>query len=314
MISIPPLESQLISLLSTTAAVHHHLPPSLLSSSQLCPRLPPISTAASRCFFHPVSGPLRSFSVAATATFMANSVPPRNGVYTVGDFMTRKEDLHVVNPTTTVDEALELLVENRITGFPVIDDTWKLVGLVSDYDLLALDSISGGGRTDTNMFPEVDSTWKVGWRTHYTPNGCQVEGERLWHGVPMMAKCHSQRLLGLRSGDKGQMEALSDFFLRALISPSRVNAFFTICCRKTFNEVQKLLSKTNGKLVGDLMTTAPVVVRESTNLEDAARILLETKYRRLPVVDSEGKLVGIITRGNVVRAALQIKRANETKA
>lgn len=156
--------------------------------------------------------------------------------------MTRKEDLHVVNPTTTVDEALELLVENRITGFPVIDDTWKLVGLVSDYDLLALDSISGGGRTDTNMFPEVDSTWK------------------------------------------------------------------------TFNEVQKLLSKTNGKLVGDLMTTAPVVVRESTNLEDAARILLETKYRRLPVVDGEGKLVGIITRGNVVRAALQIKRANETKA
>ncbi|CAI9766842.1 unnamed protein product [Fraxinus pennsylvanica] len=174
----------------------------------------------------------------ASSTLTANSVSPRNGVYTVGDFMTKKEDLHVVKPDTTVDEALEMLVENRITGFPVIDDNWKLVGLVSDYDLLALDSISGSGRTDTNMFPEVDSTWK------------------------------------------------------------------------TFNEVQNLLSKTNGKMVGELMTPAPVVVRESTNLEDAARILLETKYRRLPVVDGDGKLVGIITRGNVVRAALQIKRAN----
>ena len=40
---------------------------------------------------------------------------------------------------------------------------------------------------------------------------------------------------------------------------------------QTFNEVQKLLSKTNGKMVGDLMTPAPVVVRETTNLEDAAR-------------------------------------------
>lgn len=40
---------------------------------------------------------------------------------------------------------------------------------------------------------------------------------------------------------------------------------------QTFNEVQKLLSKTNGKVVGDLMTPAPVVVRETTNLEDAAR-------------------------------------------
>lgn len=29
---------------------------------------------------------------------------PRNGVYTVGDFMTRKEELHVVKPTTSVDE------------------------------------------------------------------------------------------------------------------------------------------------------------------------------------------------------------------
>lgn len=162
-------------------------------------------------------------------------------MYTVGDFMTRKEDLHAVKTTTTVDEALEILVENRITGFPVIDDDWKLVGLVSDYDLLALDSVSGGGQTDTSMFPEVDSTWK------------------------------------------------------------------------TFNEVQKLLSKTNGKVVGDMMTPAPVIVRETTNLEDAARLLLKTKYRRLPVVDVEGKLVGIITRGNVVRAALQMKRANEKK-
>lgn len=156
--------------------------------------------------------------------------------------MTTKEDLHVVKTTTTVDEALETLVDNRITGFPVIDNDWKLVGLVSDYDLLALDSVSGGGRSDTSMFPEVDSTWK------------------------------------------------------------------------TFNKIQKLLTKTNGKVVGDLMTPAPVVVRETTNLEDAARLLLETKYRRLPVVDAEGKLVGIITRGNIIRAALQIKRANESEA
>ncbi|XP_016719100.1 CBS domain-containing protein CBSX1, chloroplastic isoform X1 [Gossypium hirsutum] len=187
-----------------------------------------------------------AFVVAASGTLTANSVSPRGGVYTVGDFMTGKEDLHVVKPTTTVDEALEALVEHRITGFPVIDDDWKLVGLVSDYDLLALDSISGR-RTENDLFPEVDSTWKSS-------------------------------------------------------------------ILQTFNEIQKLLNKTNGQVVGDLMTPAPLVVRETTNLEDAARLLLETKYRRLPVVDVEGKLVGIITRGNVVRAALQIKREIEGKA
>ncbi|GAB2251822.1 hypothetical protein Droror1_Dr00004669 [Drosera rotundifolia] len=181
-------------------------------------------------------GVRRSESVAASRTLMRNSLH-KSGVYIVSDFMTRKENLQVVKPSTSVDEALEALVDNRITGFPVVDDDWKLVGVVSDYDLLALDSISGSARSDNSMFPEVDSTWKV------------------------------------------------------------------------FNEIQKLLSKTNGQVIADVMTLAPLVVRETTNLEDAARLLLETRYRRLPVVDADGKLVGIITRGDVVRAALQIQRS-----
>ncbi|KAK7307645.1 hypothetical protein VNO77_40889 [Canavalia gladiata] len=216
------------------------LPLHPLPSATHRPLWQPLATAS----FHR-SAPfprLRAQPLLAANTLTANSVSPRSGLYTVGDFMTKKEELHVVKPTTSVDEALEALVEHRITGFPVIDDNWKLVGVVSDYDLLALDSISGHGRTDNSMFPEVDSTWK------------------------------------------------------------------------TFNEVQKLLSKTNGKLIGELMTTAPMVVRETTNLEDAARLLLETKFRRLPVVDAEGRLVGIITRGNVVRAALHIKRESQKKA
>ncbi|KAG2244614.1 hypothetical protein Bca52824_093541 [Brassica carinata] len=154
--------------------------------------------------------------------------------------MTGRQHLHVVKPSTSVDDALELLVEKKVTGLPVIDDDWNLVGVVSDYDLLALDSISGrSSQNDTNMFPNVDSSWK------------------------------------------------------------------------TFNELQKLISKTHGQVVGDFMTPSPLVVRGSTNLEDAARLLLETKFRRLPVVDSDGKLIGILTRGNVVRAALQIKRETE---
>ncbi|XP_048336898.2 CBS domain-containing protein CBSX1, chloroplastic [Ziziphus jujuba] len=223
---------------------HRSLPSSFLfpclhSHPRPLPIPPSLSTRHRLTSSRGFSGNRPSAVVASSGSHVVNSVPPRNGTYTVGDFMTKKDNLHVVKPSTTVDEALQALVEKRITGFPVIDDDWKLVGVVSDYDLLALDSISGGSQNDTNLFPNVDSSWK------------------------------------------------------------------------TFNEIQKLLSKTNGKVVGDLMTTAPLVVRETTNLEDAARLLLETKYRRLPVVDGDGKLVGIITRGNVVRAALQIKRANE---
>ncbi|XP_047341763.1 CBS domain-containing protein CBSX1, chloroplastic-like [Impatiens glandulifera] len=177
-------------------------------------------------------------SVSAVLPCSTNSSTTTAGTWTVGDFMTRKAHLLVVKPTTTVDQALEILVEKRITGLPVIDDDWKLVGVVSDYDLLALDTISGGAvHADSDMFPDVNSTWKV------------------------------------------------------------------------FNEIQNLLSKTNGKVVGDLMTPAPLVVHEETDLFEAVRLLLETRHRRLPVVDNEGRLVGVLTRGDVVRAALKIKWA-----
>ncbi|XP_073002402.1 CBS domain-containing protein CBSX1, chloroplastic-like [Typha latifolia] len=229
------LSSSPVALVSASSRLSHPSP-LLLRRAAVSP---PSSLFCRRPKCSDLVGLTRLPVVAKNGALMANSTGQNSGVFTVGDFMTKREDLHVVKTTTTVDKALEMLVENRITGFPVVDDDWKLVGVVSDYDLLALDSISGSGLSDTSMFPEVDSTWK------------------------------------------------------------------------TFNEIQKLLSKTNGKVIGDVMTPAPLVVRETTNLEDAARLLLETKYRRLPVVDGAGQLVGIITRGNVVRAALQIKRAND---
>uniref|UniRef100_A0A5B7A5V5 CBS domain-containing protein n=1 Tax=Davidia involucrata TaxID=16924 RepID=A0A5B7A5V5_DAVIN len=225
-----------------TSPVHHHQLPCTLSYHSRLPQRPsflPTCSISRRRLQYSDRVVEHRLPASLTAAGTTNSMPPRDGTYRVGDFMTKKEDLHVVKTTTTVDEALETLVEKRITGFPVIDDDWKLVGIVSDYDLLALDSISGGGHADTNLFPDVDSSWK------------------------------------------------------------------------TFNEIQKLLGKTNGKVVGDLMTPAPLVVLETTNREDAVRLLLETKYHRLPVVDGDGKLVGILTRGNVVRAALKIKHASE---
>ena len=62
------------------------------------------------------------------------------------------------------------------------------------------------------------------------------------------------------------------------------------------------------------MTPNPVVVRPETNIEGAARILLNKKVRRLPVVDESGKLIGMFTRGDVIRAALRARNASKASA
>ncbi|EIE19786.1 cystathionine beta-synthase [Coccomyxa subellipsoidea C-169] len=137
---------------------------------------------------------------------------------------------------TSVDEALELMVKHRVSGLPVLDESNRVVGVVSDYDLLSLDAVSGKMQ-EAGFFPRADTNWD------------------------------------------------------------------------SFHEVQKLVLKNAGRVVGDVMTENPVVVRANTDMTSAARMLLDTRVRRLPVVDDDGRLVGIFTRGDVIKAALDVRRA-----
>jgi CBS domain-containing protein len=41
----------------------------------------------------------------------------------------------------------------------------------------------------------------------------------------------------------------------------------------------------------------------------ARRLLLSKKIHRLPVVDGSGRLVGVLSRGNLVKAALAVRKA-----
>jgi len=48
-------------------------------------------------------------------------------------------------------------------------------------------------------------------------------------------------------------------------------------------------------LVGERMTKRPVTTAPDTPIEEALKLMRESKVRRLPVLDKKGKLVGIIT-------------------
>ncbi len=48
-------------------------------------------------------------------------------------------------------------------------------------------------------------------------------------------------------------------------------------------------------LVADIMTPDPVTVTPATTLQEAVRLMMQGGFRRLPVVDEEGQLIGIVT-------------------
>jgi len=56
--------------------------------------------------------------------------------------------------------ALESLVEHKITGLPVVDAEGKVVGVVSDYDMLTLDNVSGRMEA-AGIFPTASMDWEA---------------------------------------------------------------------------------------------------------------------------------------------------------
>lgn len=71
--------------------------------------------------------------------------------------------------------------------------------------------------------------------------------------------------------------------------------------RKRFEED---LRKTLGGQVRDVMTTDPHTIGPDATLEQAATLLHAHDVSRLPVVDDDGRLVGLLARGDIVRSMI----------
>ncbi len=144
---------------------------------------------------------------------------------TVAEIMTA--DPITVSPETSLQEAIRILAEKKISGLPVVNSQGKLVGIISETDL----------------------TWQA-------------------TGVDTPPYI---------------------MFLDSVIylqNPAKHN-----------QEVHKAL----GQTVEEAMSDRPVTIKGNQLVREAARIMHEKKIRRLPVVDDQSQLIGIITQGDVIR-------------
>jgi CBS domain-containing protein len=60
-----------------------------------------------------------------------------------------------------------------------------------------------------------------------------------------------------------------------------------------------------GTRVEQVMSSPPVTVPETLRLEEVATQLLQRRLRRVPVVDGQGRLVGIVSRSDILRWAVR---------
>ncbi|MBE9053773.1 CBS domain-containing protein [Nostocales cyanobacterium LEGE 11386] len=145
---------------------------------------------------------------------------------TVADVMSR--DPIVVRPETPLKEAIQTLAEKRIGGIPVVDDVGKLVGIISETDLM----------------------WQ---ETGVTP-------------------------------------------------PAYIMFLDSVIYLQNPATYDRDLHKALGQTVGEVMSKNPVTISPDKTVKEAAQLMHDRRVHRLPVLDSAGQVVGILTRGDIVRA------------
>jgi CBS domain-containing protein len=59
-------------------------------------------------------------------------------------------------------------------------------------------------------------------------------------------------------------------------------------------------AKARGDFAGDVMTTPAITVGPEATVVEAAKLMIEQDVKRLPVVDSDGCLVGIVSRADLL--------------
>lgn len=152
-----------------------------------------------------------------------------------------------ISPDMSVEEAIRLLVSKGISGLPVTDpETKKVLGVVSGYDVIALDRSfnkkKAATKVDDGMFPKIGSCEKY-----------RGDTKNMWNN---------------------------------------------------FLELQEVMSRASAQTVGEIMHDA-YVVNQDESMDAAATKVIEDKVHRLTVLDDEGRLVGVLSRGDIMRATLR---------
>jgi CBS domain-containing membrane protein len=116
----------------------------------------------------------------------------------------------------------------------------------------------------------------------------------------------ARRLSGLRISGMPVVDA--DNRVLGIISEADILSLAGVKKGHTFKDVlrhvlgEPLPVRKKGNTVGEVMSSPAITTDPDRDIRDVASILDEKRIKRLPVVDEEERLVGIIARADIVRA------------
>lgn len=107
--------------------------------------------------------------------------------------------------------------------------------------------------------------------------------------------------------DRGQVVGVvSEADLLFKEKPIRMPLYLTfldsIIYLEPLDKFKQQLKKSLGIFVADVMTSKPITIFPNAPVSQAAELMLAKSINRLPVVDETARLVGIVTRNDLLKA------------
>jgi CBS domain-containing protein len=84
--------------------------------------------------------------------------------------------------------------------------------------------------------------------------------------------------------------------------PHHLNIMGGVIYLESMKHFEERIKKAFASKAEDMMTPDPITVTPDAPVEEAARLIAKHKHNRLPVVDDDGRLVGVVTRLDVLDA------------
>lgn len=223
----------------------------------------------------------------------------------LSEIMTR-EPL-AVNPETPVVEIVELLLKESFKAVPVIDAERRVIGIISDGDLIERGGMPlrlsvGQVLDEATLREHIRSIREAGQRARdiMTPSPVCLDARTpIDQAARRMVQANLKRLPVIDEQGK-----LVGMLSRVDVLHSLVNAPPGVQAH----------AQVNGTTVGEVMSLNVPVVEEHTPLPDIVDKMVDGDWRRVIVVDRNGRPVGLITDGDLVARVAPKERSGVVAA
>lgn len=209
-------------------------------------------------------------------------------------------------PVRTVGErdrtswAAELLARYRFTALPVVDEDFYLIGIVSEADLIPQDEqttipveVGSVMTTDViSMLPGTDLDKLTHWLLKLSLRVMPItDSDGRLVGIVTRGDVLRRNHLPDTTGDWLAAQVKRIFLGKQVGAQAAPDVGQPAPTRRTTDCADH---------AGDIMTTNPVRVRETTPIGTAIELLAKYHFTALPVVDGQDRLLGIVSGADLI--------------